>query len=132
MDNTNKAVCALIFNQSDKSRILGISRRDDRTVFGLIGGKVDPGESLEEAIIREVREETGFDFVIETNAFTKLCQGQTVFLVTTFVGIINYDLPPHWRNEANEEGVVKWCSKAELLNGPFGNYNRDLFNQIGV
>lgn len=132
MDNTNKAVCALIFNQSDKSRILGISRRDDRTVFGLIGGKVDPGESLEEAIIREVREETGFEFIIETNAFTKLCQGNKDFLVTTFVGIINYDLPPLWRNEANEEGVVKWCSKAELLSGPFGDYNRDLFNQIGV
>lgn len=132
MENTNKAVCALIINQTDKSRFLGISRRDNREVFGLIGGKVDPGESLEEAIVREVKEETGFDFFIEANVFTKLCRGEKDFVVTTFSGIISHDLPTLWRNEANEEGVVKWCSKAELLAGPFGIYNRELFNQIGI
>ena len=39
-------------------RILGISRRYDKTKFGLIGGKCDDGETTIQAALREVLEET--------------------------------------------------------------------------
>jgi len=42
-----------------------LEKRKDCGLWGLLGGKVDVGESLEEAAIREVKEESGLDVKIE-------------------------------------------------------------------
>ena len=49
---------AIIFD--DEGRVL-VSRRVDSGWFNLPGGGVDPGESVPEGLIREVREETGLE-----------------------------------------------------------------------
>ena len=53
------AVGALITDQS--GRILLILRRNEPSAghWSLPGGRVEPGESLEQAVVREVEEETG-------------------------------------------------------------------------
>ena len=48
-------VSAVIFKEG---RIL-LQRRDDNGMWGLPGGGVEPGESVRQAVIREVHEETG-------------------------------------------------------------------------
>jgi ADP-ribose pyrophosphatase YjhB (NUDIX family) len=48
-------VAAVIF---EDGRVL-LQRRDDTGRWGLPGGGVEPGESVRQAVIREVREETG-------------------------------------------------------------------------
>jgi ADP-ribose pyrophosphatase YjhB (NUDIX family) len=50
-------VAAVIF---DDDRVL-LQRRDDTGRWGLPGGGVEPGESVRQAVIREVREETGLE-----------------------------------------------------------------------
>jgi 8-oxo-dGTP pyrophosphatase MutT (NUDIX family) len=48
---------AVIFNEAREKVLL--TKRADNDLWCLPGGGVDPGESVEETIIREVREETG-------------------------------------------------------------------------
>jgi len=50
-------VAAVIF---EDGRVL-LQRRDDTGRWGLPGGGVEPGESVRQALIREVREETGLE-----------------------------------------------------------------------
>jgi len=50
-------VAAVIF---EEGRVL-LQRRDDTGRWGLPGGGVEPGESVRQALIREVREETGLE-----------------------------------------------------------------------
>ncbi len=56
------SVVAIIF-QNDRKEILCAKRRDV-SLWVMPGGAVDPGETYEEAVVREVKEETGVDVKI--------------------------------------------------------------------
>jgi 8-oxo-dGTP diphosphatase len=58
-DVTIRATCGVVV-QDDSDRILLMCRRDEGT-WGLPGGGVEPGETWEQAALRECREETGWD-----------------------------------------------------------------------
>lgn len=49
--------------RDDRNFIL-LEKRSDCGLWGLLGGKIDPGESATQAAIREVREESGFEIEI--------------------------------------------------------------------
>jgi 8-oxo-dGTP pyrophosphatase MutT (NUDIX family) len=51
------SVCAVALDAA--GRVL-FHRRSDNGLWGLPGGKVDPGESVSAAVVREVFEETGY------------------------------------------------------------------------
>lgn len=119
------AVCCVIRNREDPSRILLVSRKNDTTSFGLPGGKVDSGETLLEAAIREVKEETGLDVVLDPNpVYHTKCpahvpppKGQDfytfAFLAKSYSGVV----------ATKEAGVVKWGNWEDQSNGSFAAYN---------
>lgn len=120
-----QAACCLITNPD--GRVLAVSRCDDPTMFGLPGGKVDAGETPEQAAIRELREETGL-----SGADPRLILVQTDahgYETSTFACKVNGEI------NTGEEGLVRWVEPVVLLDpssSPFVDYNRQLFKRLGV
>jgi 8-oxo-dGTP pyrophosphatase MutT (NUDIX family) len=108
--------------------ILGISRRHDKNVFGLPGGKFDPEagdlDTMDTAI-RESREETGI--VVKHTMFiyerVELGDGPNK---VDFLSRCYYAL--EWGGEPtnSEEGEVKWLTAEEVTStkAAFGDYNK--------
>lgn len=120
------AACVLIVAEDGK--VLAVSRRDDPTMFGLPGGKVDPGETVEAAAYRELEEETGLVARDLKHIFTRHGDDDG-FTTYTFAGKVGGEIA------SDEEGVIRWCSVATLCDpetSPFAPYNRRLFNMLGM
>ncbi len=116
------AACMIIINKN--GLILSISRRHDKTKFGLPGGKVEENESIMDAAIRETFEETGVKVTSCYEVFKREEPRGTPdgedFFCTCFYAT-------DWSGEAHnsEEGEVTWLSEAELVGekGAFPEYN---------
>lgn len=119
-----ESVMALIFHKGDPTKVLAVSRKDDPTDFGLPGGKVDPNESFEEALTRELTEETGLDVFNLKPLFT---HQNNIYLCVYFLA--DYEGEIH----TEEDGVVRWKSPEELCEGTtFGKFNRAFFEHVGL
>lgn len=119
------AACALIV--ADDGKVLAVSRRNDPTMWGLPGGKVDPGETTEDACKRETFEETGLTITNLAHVFTK--QGKNEgYTTSTFVCEVSGEIG------TSEEGIIRWVDPSVLLNAdstPYADYNRELFKTLG-
>lgn len=128
-----RAVCVIIPSPILDSEFLAVSRRNSLTVWGFPGGKVDPGESEIQAIVREALEETGLflDPAKLVPIYCDVCPGKDYadsYWVTTYVwtgGAISLgDCDP-------EEGLaIQWSSARSLtsaVSSPFANYNVPAF-----
>lgn len=85
----SKSVIGIIFNHN-RSKVLCIKRRDV-PVWVLPGGGVDPGETPEEAVVREAFEETGLKTIVykkvgEYTPINKLSRYTEVFECTPVSG----------------------------------------------
>jgi len=102
--------------------VLGVSRKDTAELFGLPGGKVEIGESLEEAAKLELFEETGFVAESLNRVFVRVDHdfSCTTFLVEKFKK----------QEDSQESGLVNWVTWQTLFDGPFGKYNKELYKEV--
>jgi ADP-ribose pyrophosphatase YjhB (NUDIX family) len=101
---------------NEEGLILGVSRKDNHSDFGLPGGKMDPEDDNDPTTtaIRECKEETGLD----------ISQLQLIFAIHKS-GNMGYTYLAKYTGEINhnEPHVVKWVPMQVLINGSFGRYN---------
>lgn len=124
LSRVKRAACCLIV--ADDRMVLAVSRKDNPSAMGLPGGKVDPGESPEDACIRELMEETGLHAVKVTPVYS--AKDPHGYLTTTFACEVEGEI------NTEEAGVVRWVSIDTLLNSdhsPFHEYNSKLFGRLG-
>ncbi len=117
-------VAALIPRDADDGEFLSVSRKDNSESKGLPGGKIEKGESLLEAVCREVFEETGLTVVEAApifDALDDLGTREVTFLVLANTGKIR----------TQEKGLVEWLPARDLkLKSSFGRYNTVLFERL--
>jgi 8-oxo-dGTP pyrophosphatase MutT (NUDIX family) len=126
-----QAVC-LLFPNASNTLYLAVSRRDSLTQWGLVGGKVDDGETHTQAIVRETFEEVGLTLNQEDlkHVHTSVCEGEVSYEVTTFEYTKPVTLDMIGTLEPEEGLTLRFISKEELCNpanSPFSDYNKRLF-----
>jgi len=128
--NSNIIECAVIYIEKD-SKVLGVTRRNS-DLYGLPGGKVDPGETVYEALVRELREETG---VILTKSdirpfFIKSSIGvdKKQYIVTCFMlSDFSISIQPY---QCEKDILVNWITREQLITGAFPSYNVDVIKHF--
>lgn len=124
-----EAAVMIVIN--DEGKVLGVSRRNDKTKFGLPGGKKDPDETVGETAVRETKEETGVDVRVCDYLYVReespIETGGEWFYTYCFFAL-NWSGEPH----NSEEGEVKWLTVSELTdpNSAFPLYNAATFEVL--
>lgn len=57
-------VSALVFDDSNKKILMVLNKNEKSSYWSIPGGAVEAGETLEEAVIRETKEESGYEIEI--------------------------------------------------------------------
>jgi 8-oxo-dGTP diphosphatase len=117
-----QSVAALIVRDGE---VLSVSAVDDDAKLDFGGGKVEPGETLREAIVREMLEEAGIALKPPLILLYEAeCDG---FWCTTFY-------VPNFLGEPTNmgQGAVGWHSQQALLRGRFPKYNREALRRFNA
>lgn len=120
---SKKAAGVLVKSQSGS--VMGFVRSDGK-VIGIPCGKVDPGEDVSNAAIRETYEETGFRVSLyDEDPFVKMIDDTIVY---TFLGhIVSVHEP-----SCKHEGRAMWVNPEQLLDCDFADYNKNMLKHFGI
>lgn len=100
------SVAGLVINDNEDILLINSPRRG----WEYPGGMVEPGETFEEALMREIREESGVD--VEITGFVGLCKNVEK-------DVVNIDFTCRYiKGEltiSNESSEVKWVKREDAL-----------------
>jgi len=115
------AVCVLIIDK-ESCKFLSVTLKDDHNDFNLPGGKVENGENLISAGIREVKEETGMNIYNLKFLYEGMDDDYQVITFYTY----NYDGSIYTK----ENHVVKWLPIYDLTkSNKWPVYNTKIYEE---
>lgn len=112
----------------DKDRILVINRtKSDWPGISFPGGHVEENETLTEAVIREIKEETGL--VITDPILCNIKEWRFEDNVR-YIGLLYKTNKYKGKIVSSDEGEVFWINKKDLFNYPLSMDFEELYNLI--
>lgn len=125
--------CAIVYDPT--ANMFAVGEHDDGGFLRLFSGGVDKGESMQEGVLREVKEESGLhDFLhVEkiaealTHYHNSLKKVNRVAHATCFLVVLKTRDLVHVKLEAHEKFKLVWKTKDEILsNWEKHNQDKDL------
>ena len=124
-------ISAGIFVENEVGEILAFRRQknvSDNNVYGFVGGKVDPGETPQQAAIREAFEEAGVIVEINEDArdscFMSFVDDTHTSIFILYKAHIVEGADNIGKHVRENEGAPVWIMPSEILNSPFCDYNQ--------
>ncbi len=119
MTEPDRVPCVGVVVLDDSGRLLVVLRRNPPSAahWSIPGGRVEPGESAEQAAVREAREETGLhvriDHVVGQVELSGV--GRQVYDVTDFAASV---VAPGVATAGDDADDVRWVTRDELMTLP--------------
>lgn len=89
-------VGAIVFDEAGRLLVIQRAKEPAKGLWSIPGGHVEPGESAADAVVREVREETGLEVTVRTEVGTvrRPAPGGGVFVIRDFVcDLVTHEAP---------------------------------------
>lgn len=104
-------------NNGDKWLLIKRKKGDYHDKWALVGGKMDFGETIKQAILREIREETGLNVVwkgVKALINERLLEKETGQQMKHFLIILCYTVAETENVKPTDEGLLQWFSLDEI------------------
>ena len=117
-DRVERVPCVGAVVRDEQGRLLLVRRANEpgRGLWSIPGGRVDPGETAEEAVVREVAEETGLAVVVSDLAgvVERPAPGGGVYVIEDYVARLAPGVDPASLLAGDDASAAAWMPVDEL------------------
>ena len=111
-----ECVGAVVVDAAGRLLLVRRGREPGAGLWSIPGGKVEPGESRAEAVVRELAEETGLPVVVGEHVGTveRAAPGDDVFVIHDYRAVVAPEVDPDAARAGDDAAEVGWFTPEEV------------------